>query len=303
MSTFETLPSELKDKIFSHMSQETLHCSLFISPTLREAAARQLYRSPYFLTTYRFAQFVTTVSHCRDYADMVRIFRMDDECKIPGDFATWRHWRTAELGPLATRPAPGWAEAPAMKTYGGLHPLRTDYNSKSMFSVPVGAIIHVIAACQNIRRLDLQCDYLEDDLLIKSAAHPPTAASGLIFVSDGPRSFLSPRADTKLINTHEIVEQLTKLAYLEDLTIKTLQWLPISSIKKILSKCPGLKKIDLSGVDTGLVKTNNSWSSLKDKKRWYFEGDDGRLWEWFNSRKDVGWELSEEDDKSYHYYS
>jgi hypothetical protein len=151
MSTFETLPSELKDEIFSHMSQETLHCSLFISPTLHEAAARQLYRSPYFLTTYRFAQFVTTVSHCRDYADMVRIFRMDDERKIPGDFATWRQWRTAELEPLATRPAPGWAEAPASKTRGGLHPLRNDYSSKGMFNVPVGAIIHVIAACQNIR--------------------------------------------------------------------------------------------------------------------------------------------------------
>lgn len=62
-SMLEAIPSEVKDHIFSYLPQESLHCLLFTSPALSEEAAIRLYHSPEIRTTYRFAQFVTTVSH------------------------------------------------------------------------------------------------------------------------------------------------------------------------------------------------------------------------------------------------
>ena len=92
-SVLEAIPSEVKDHILSYLPQESLHCLLFTSPALSEEAAIRLYHSPEIRTTYRFAQFVTTVSHSRRYADMVRVFQLTDRKEAENranGFANWR---------------------------------------------------------------------------------------------------------------------------------------------------------------------------------------------------------------------
>ena len=95
----ESVASEVKDHIFSFLPQQSLYLLLLTGPALSEEAAIALYHSPKFRTTYRFAQFVTTVSHSSRYANMVRVFELSDR-KEPenrvNELASWREWQYRE---------------------------------------------------------------------------------------------------------------------------------------------------------------------------------------------------------------
>lgn len=150
----ETIASEVKDHIFSYLPQESLHCLLLTSPALSEEAAILLYHSPRFRSTYRFAQFVTTVSHSRRYGDMVRVFELSDRKEAENranGFASWREWKYREITLYAARDPPKQLMEPKKQTYKGQHPGTNYLFNKSNISVPVGLVIHVLAACRNIR--------------------------------------------------------------------------------------------------------------------------------------------------------
>lgn len=158
-SMLEIIPSEVKDHIFSYLPQETLYCLLLVSPALSEEAAVFLYHSPKFRTTYRFAQFVTTVSHSRRYADMVRVFKLSDRKEAEdraNGFASWREWKYREIPLYAAQPPPKQLMEPKKKTYKGIHP-GTNYlfNRTSGGVLPIGSVIHVLAVCRNIRSCSL----------------------------------------------------------------------------------------------------------------------------------------------------
>ena len=150
----ENIPSEVKDHIFSYLPQESLYCLLLSSSALFEEAAICLYYSPLFRTTYRFAQFVTTVSHSRRYADMVRVYELSDrkdaENHING-FASWREWRYRETPLYAARSPPKQVIEPKTKAYKGTHPGFNHLFNKTNTCMPVGLVVHVLAACRNIR--------------------------------------------------------------------------------------------------------------------------------------------------------
>jgi hypothetical protein len=61
--TLATMPSEILDLIFMHLSQDDLHALTLTNSNLTEAAAGVMYREPIFATTYRYAQFAYIVSH------------------------------------------------------------------------------------------------------------------------------------------------------------------------------------------------------------------------------------------------
>ena len=150
----EIIPSEVKDHIFSYLPQETLYCLLLTSPALSEEAAIRLYHSPIFRTTYRFAQFVTTVSHSRRYASMVRVFQLSDRKETEdraNGLACWQEWRYREIPLYAARPPPNELIGPKPKAYNGTHPGNNDLLSRTSVSMPVGPVVHVLAACRNIR--------------------------------------------------------------------------------------------------------------------------------------------------------
>ena len=155
----EIIASEVKDHIFSYLPQETLFCLLLTSPALSEEAAILLYHSPKFFTTYRFAQFVTTVSHSRRYADLVRVFELSDRKEAEdraNGFASWREWKYREIPLYAAQAPPKQLMEPKKKTYKGTHP-GTNYlfNKTGGGVMPIGSVVHTLAACRNIRLCSL----------------------------------------------------------------------------------------------------------------------------------------------------
>ena len=150
----EKMPSEVKGLIFSYLPQETLYCLLLSSPALSEEAAILLYLSPKFRTTYRFAQFVTTVSHSRRYADMVRVFGLPDRKEAENcanGFASWREWKYREVPLYAAAAPPSQLMEPKTTKYKGTHPGKNHLFNKMNVSMPVGLVVHVLGACRNIR--------------------------------------------------------------------------------------------------------------------------------------------------------
>ena len=150
----EIIPSEVKDHIFSYLPQESLYCLLLTSPALSEEATINIYHTPVFQTTYRFAQFVTTVSHSRRYADMVRVYELSDRKDAENHangFASWQEWRYRKISLYAARPPPKQLIEPKTRPYKGTHPGFNDLFSKTNICMPVGFIVHVLAACRNIR--------------------------------------------------------------------------------------------------------------------------------------------------------
>ena len=153
-SMLETVPSEVKDHIFSYLPQEALYCLMLAGPALSGEAAIRLYHRPKFRTTYRFAQFVTTVSHSQHYASMVRVFELSDRREAANranGFAGWREWRYREIPLYAARPPPKQLIEPKTKVYKGTHPGINDLFNKTNVCMPVGFVVHALLACQNIR--------------------------------------------------------------------------------------------------------------------------------------------------------
>ena len=154
-AALENLPSEIKDQIFSYVAQADLYNLLFTSPLITEAITIELYHKPKFPTTYRFAQFVTAVSHSKRYADMVKIL------DIPGphnpwsdksDRATWREWKYRDQ-PLYAAQSPSLFSAKRPYCYRS-HPTQSRFMAIKYDNVlPIGAVVHVLMACQNIRSL------------------------------------------------------------------------------------------------------------------------------------------------------
>ena len=151
--TLENLPSEIKDQIFSYMPQDDLHNLLFTSPSLTEAIIINLYNKPKFVSTYRFAQFVTTVSHSKRYADMVKILEIpgpDNPWSDKSDWASWREWKYRDQ-PLYAARSPSLFGAKCNRWYRS-HPIRCPFMRFENSNVlPIGAVVHVLTACQNIR--------------------------------------------------------------------------------------------------------------------------------------------------------
>ena len=150
----EMIPSEVKDLIFRYLPQQSLYCLLLTSPALCEEATSRLYHRPVFRTTYRFAQFVTTVSHSKRYADMVRVCELSD-CKDAENhangFASWQEWRYRGVPLYAARPSPKQLIEPKTRPYEGTHPGFNDLFKKTNVCMPVGFVVHVLAACRKIR--------------------------------------------------------------------------------------------------------------------------------------------------------
>ena len=151
----EKFPSEIKDQIFSYLPQADLYNLLFTSPSFTEAVTIGLYHKPKFPTTYRFAQFVTTVSHSKRYADMVKILDIpgpDKPWSKKSSRATWREWKYRDQ-PLYAAQVPS-RFLTKKNSCSRSHPTQglfmTTHNDNVL---PIGAVVHVLMACQNIRSL------------------------------------------------------------------------------------------------------------------------------------------------------
>ena len=165
--TLETIPFEIQDQIFSSLPQQTLHALLLTSSGLVEAAAIAMYSRPEFASTYRFAQFVTTVTHSQSYAEMVRVMdlsKFGNEDLIDVPLAGWREWkyRTEPLYSIQRETQmPGCKIQPGQARDLHEQEIRSNPNHpkpnpflkqwSTCRDVPTGALIHVLKACQRIK--------------------------------------------------------------------------------------------------------------------------------------------------------
>lgn len=153
----EALPPEIMDQIFFYLSQKKLHALLLTSTALSEPAALQLYKAPRFSSTYRFAQFVTTVSHSSHLASMVRSFSLWDsheEENRRDELASWMEWKYRSVPLFAARPPEAQSQGQTKKmSKTATHPRWNKFLTKytGEMGIPVGAIVHVLSACRNLR--------------------------------------------------------------------------------------------------------------------------------------------------------
>lgn len=280
--TFALLPSEILGEIFSYLDQPTLLSLVKVSRRMVEEAANGLYCQPSFASTYRFAQFVTIVSKNPVLARMVRVLDLSKlggcvEDDVP--LAGWREWKyrdsplhtihrddqvkkTATIlhSPSSVRRK---KENAAVVTSASLHPLPSPFLQQYSLSrdVPTGALIHLLTACQFLRKLNFSGVPLAADysvLRTNTSSYTSVAFTGLLFVSDVPKSFTWKEGDTKPLHvTTDLVDAITKLKYLTQLKIKGGLWVTRDAATKLVEECKKLERVDFR--ECGMYK-GNRWA-------------------------------------------
>ena len=152
----ENLPLEIKDQILSYLPRADPYNLLLTSSSLislNEAITIKMYHKPDFPSTYRFAQFMTTVSHSRRYADMVKILAIPGLTSAWSDLATWREWKYRNQGLFAAGPPlDRWSLHRGYSFRSHPTPCLA-MGGKPVGALPTGAVVHVLTACQYIRSL------------------------------------------------------------------------------------------------------------------------------------------------------
>jgi len=155
MATLETLPPEIKDHIFSYLPQRSLYPLTLVCSALVASATIHLYRAPTLLSSYRFANFVTTISHSRPHADMVREFHLPDNLRdnaqVQTHYARRVGWKYKDIPLSAPRPAPGSLFKCDDSIDYLTHPGRNQFLMCGVGTVAVGSVIQVLAACRTLR--------------------------------------------------------------------------------------------------------------------------------------------------------
>ncbi|KAJ8102964.1 hypothetical protein POJ06DRAFT_59995 [Lipomyces tetrasporus] len=94
--TLDTLPLEVLDEICSSLPQQALLSMVNTCKSLSCSAYVFLYQKPHFTSTYRFAQFVSVITHDRPLASYVRSLDLSTiENGLKGNvvLAGWRDWK------------------------------------------------------------------------------------------------------------------------------------------------------------------------------------------------------------------
>ncbi|KAK9450412.1 uncharacterized protein V1518DRAFT_413780 [Limtongia smithiae] len=94
--TLDTLPLEVIDIICSYLPQSSLVQAVRSCKTIACSAYVFLYQSPEFTSTYRFAQFVSVITHDRTLASYVRKLDLSGmQAGLKGNLvlAGWRDWK------------------------------------------------------------------------------------------------------------------------------------------------------------------------------------------------------------------
>lgn len=104
------------------------------------------------------------------------------------------------------------------------------------------------------REIDLSYVSLADDYrLPPSLKYPLTAHTGLLFVSDVPKSWTWRDTDnlTK-IPLHKITQDIAQLPLLEKIRIRGSYWLGAEDVKIILDDSKTLQRVDFRGSGMGI---------------------------------------------------
>jgi hypothetical protein len=228
-----------------------------------EVAAVYLYASPVFSSTYRFAQFVYSVSHKPHYALMVRELDLSYFSKIGWDETT------GELLPLA-----GWREFKyrshemyAPRSWHGHVPpspfLKSYHRTRD---VPIGALSHVFAACSKLKKLNLSRLQLAADFLVASRSFKATSSTGLLFVSDVPKSWTWTSNELVAVGADEVVRLVCQLRELGTLKARGCVWLSTVRVERLMG-----------GAGEALERVDFRESGMQKDVRWAARGSRGEV--------------------------
>lgn len=273
------LPVEILEQVFTHLSQKNLVKIMYLSRQLYHIIQQVIYRQPQFISTYRFAQFVSTITKkaetsCLVYElDLSKIEAgmMNEDGLI---LAGWRDWKlrseplystsrfTKALLTVRSSNKNGHINArnntpPPLPTPGNEHPIQSPLLKQFSQSkdIPSGAIIHVLTACRNLTVLDLSCLPLADDYFV--VANPR-----LVFVSDVVRSNTWKDSEVKRVNPSDIIDCLIPLNNLIILRLRKVTWITKGVLKRFLNNSLSvsngkLQQLDLR--DAGMFR-NAKWA-------------------------------------------
>ncbi|CUS12518.1 unnamed protein product [Tuber aestivum] len=255
-----TLPSEILDEIFQHLDQDTLLALTKVSRRISDEAAHTLYASPSFASTYRFAQFVSVVSQNRFLARVVRTLDLSNlgSCAEPDvPLAGWREWKfrssqlyTIRRDDLRDRKKSGQRDSRLTMLKTSTHPLPSPLLNEYSTSrdVPVGGVVHILRACPYLRELNLSNVQLAPDYSVRwtnTSTYRPVAFTGLLFVSDVPKSFTWKEEDTEPLHASvDLVEAILSLKCLERLGIKGGLWVTRDVARRLVEGPEKLEKVD-----------------------------------------------------------
>ncbi|PWW79198.1 hypothetical protein C7212DRAFT_272663 [Tuber magnatum] len=254
-----TLPSEILDEIFQRLDQDTLLALAKASRRMFDEAAHTLYASPSFASTYRLAQFVSVVSQNCSLARMVRTLDLSNLSCVDPDvpLAGWREWKfrssrlyTTHRDDLQDRKKSGQRENRLATLKSSTHPLPSPLLNKYSTSrdVPVGGIVHILRACPHLRELNLSNVPLAPDYSVRwtiTSTYRPVASTGLLFVSDVPKSFTWKEGDTRPLHASvDLAEAILSLKCLKRLKIKGGLWVTRDVARRIVERSEKLEKVD-----------------------------------------------------------
>lgn len=135
------------------------------------------------------------------------------------------------------------------------HPISSPFLRQYSTSkdVPVGHLIHVVAACKNLSEIDISFLPLAEDYAVAgSSQYLPTASSGLLFVSDVPKLYTWKPDEIVPVSPADLVVAMLQLRDLQVLKLRKLMWVKRESVVRLVNENNSLVHLDLT--DSGLVR-------------------------------------------------
>lgn len=150
-ASLTNVPTELIHAIVSYLSRSDLLNFICVCQHLQSEATMLLYQKPYFMSTYRFGQFVTTVSHKPQLADLVRELDLSHISQLPADLglAGWREWKYRDEALYSVYPGKTNVNRPANK-HPLAHPLLVKHSTGG-HDIPLGSLMHIVKSCPHLR--------------------------------------------------------------------------------------------------------------------------------------------------------
>ena len=295
-ASLTNIPTELIHAIVSYLSGSDLLNLICVCQHLRSETTMLLYENPYFMSTYRFGQFVTTVSHIPHLADLVRELDLSHISKLSEDsgLAGWREWKYRDEALYSLYPnqdGESNVHRPTNK-HPPAHPLLLKHSTGG-HDIPLGALMHIVKSCPHLRyhfllprlilfrKINLNNLHIAADYVILPSAPPPrwkpllpslhkpptfhpTAFTKLLFISDVPKSNNWRGAEFRPLRYEEFVNALCSLEDLEKLSLRRAVWIKQLFAEEIVRRAGGelgLRQVNFTGC--GMNPGHTSWT-----KKW-----------------------------------
>jgi F-box-like len=155
-ASLTNIPTELVLAIVRYLSQDDLVNLICVCKQLQSYTTMLLYEKPYFTSTYRFAQFVTAVSHNPRLAELVREVDLSHISKLPRNsgLAGWREWKYRSESLYSIYPSHEESVDGTTKKHPLAHPLLLKYWTGG-HDIPLGSLMHVVKSCPHLQYIPI----------------------------------------------------------------------------------------------------------------------------------------------------